>query len=120
MSTASFDKFSKSTQTDNLNQWENPLNDLENHLDTLQKFSIDLLKAQNSLKTELKEAKKTEENILTQIKENQQQIIDLEIEISDYKKQLISLQEYFSILYQQVLYDSLMGDPIPAIFSILN
>ena len=119
-STASVDRSYKSIQTDNATEWAEHLQELEYHLQCLERIASDLIKTQQSLDNELQTAKAKEDIILAEVSNNQQQILNLEIEISDYKKQLILMQDEFQVLYQHISYEELLGNPAPAIFLILN
>lgn len=120
LSTASVNQVSRSIQTENSLEWSGHLESLQASLKSLEKIASDLIKSQNTLQGELQTAQKREELILHEVSNNQQEIMDLEVEIAEYKKQLALMQEEFQVLCQHILYESLIGNPTPAIFSILG
>ncbi|CAG9316006.1 unnamed protein product [Blepharisma stoltei] len=120
MSTASNEKKSAAIQTDEDSTWDENIISLENCLNYLENSANDLVNQQMITQAELEHAQKRENSLSQVVKSYQQQIEALELDIAQLKNQADKLKEENTLISQHLEYGNLIGEPIPAIFSIFN
>ncbi|OMJ87177.1 hypothetical protein SteCoe_11185 [Stentor coeruleus] len=116
----SAEKSSKLIQTENPDKLMENLQELEICLNALENAASSLLKTQSMLRYDLDNLKTKEEFVQNEVITNQQHIAVLEMEITEYKSRIAALQDESYILYQGILYEKDMDNPLPSIFSLIN
>lgn len=120
MSTASIERKNVATQTEEDLTWDNNIKSLEDCLNYLESAATELLNQQMVTQAELDHAQKRENSLSQIVRSYQQQIESIEFDIANLKTQANVLKDENMLINQHLEYGKLIGDPIPAIFSVFN